>query len=133
MGLLFDALKSSRLTLLHGGGKNSVSHFDRAVREVRTVILYLCTNWRGTKLGKLPSRFGLTRSPLAFERRLKGIMHRELACPSSSLEGWLPAARNRVTSYDIRNHSRHRSVQVVEGLYREADKLTDSMLKGIGF
>lgn len=43
------------------------------------------------------------------------------------------AARNKVPSYDIRNHTRHKSVQTVEGYIREADKLTDSVLKGIGF
>lgn len=43
------------------------------------------------------------------------------------------AARNKIPSYDIRNHTRHKSVQTVEGYIREADKLTDSVLKGIGF
>lgn len=43
------------------------------------------------------------------------------------------AARNKIPSYDIRNHTRHKSVQTVEGYIREADKLTDSVLKSIGF
>lgn len=43
------------------------------------------------------------------------------------------AARNRVPGHHIRQHSRHKSVQTVEGYIREADKLTDSVLKTIGF
>jgi len=43
------------------------------------------------------------------------------------------AARNKIPSYDIRNHTRHKSVQSVEGYIREADKLTNSVLKSIGF
>lgn len=43
------------------------------------------------------------------------------------------AARNRIPGHHIRQHSRHRSVQTVEGYIREADKLTDSVLKTIGF
>lgn len=43
------------------------------------------------------------------------------------------AARSKIPSYDIRQHSRHKSVQMVEGYIREADKLTDSVLKTIGF
>ena len=43
------------------------------------------------------------------------------------------AAWSKVPGYHIRQHSRHRSVQTVEGYIREADKLTDSVLKTIGF
>ena len=43
------------------------------------------------------------------------------------------AARSRIPGYHIRQHSRHKSVQTVEGYIREADKLTDSVLKMIGF
>lgn len=43
------------------------------------------------------------------------------------------AARGRIPSYQIRQHSRHKSVQTLEGYIREADKLTDSVLKTIGF
>lgn len=43
------------------------------------------------------------------------------------------AARNKIPPYDIRNHTRHKSVQSVEGYIREADKLTNSVLKTIGF
>ena len=43
------------------------------------------------------------------------------------------AARSKVPGYHIRQHSRHKSVQTVEGYIREADKLTDSVLKTIGF
>jgi integrase len=43
------------------------------------------------------------------------------------------AARNKIPSYDIRNHTRHKSVQTVEGYIREAEKLTNSILKAIGF
>lgn len=43
------------------------------------------------------------------------------------------AARSKIPSYDIRQHSRHKSVQTVEGYIREADKLPDSVLKVIVF
>ena len=43
------------------------------------------------------------------------------------------AARSKIPGYHIRQHSRHKSVQTVEGYIREADKLTDSVLKTIGF
>ena len=43
------------------------------------------------------------------------------------------AARNRIPGHHIRQHSRHKSVQTVEGYIRQADKLTDSVLKSIGF
>lgn len=43
------------------------------------------------------------------------------------------AARNRIPGHHIRQHTRHKSVQTVEGYIREADKLTDSVLRTIGF
>lgn len=43
------------------------------------------------------------------------------------------AARSRVPGHHIRQHTRHKSIQTVEGYIREADKLTDSVLKTIGF
>ena len=43
------------------------------------------------------------------------------------------AARSKVPGYHILQHSRHKSVQTVEGYIPEADKLTDSVLKTIGF
>ena len=43
------------------------------------------------------------------------------------------AARSKVPGYHIRQHTRHKSVQTVERYIREADKLTDLVLKSIGF
>lgn len=43
------------------------------------------------------------------------------------------AARSRIPGHHIRQHSRHKSIQTVEGYIREADKLTDSVLRTIGF
>ena len=43
------------------------------------------------------------------------------------------AVRSRNPEYHIRQHSRHKSVQTVEGYIREADKLTDPVFKAIGF
>jgi len=42
-------------------------------------------------------------------------------------------ARNKVPGHRIKPHTRHKSTQVLEGYIREADKLTDSVLKEIGF
>lgn len=43
------------------------------------------------------------------------------------------AASKGFTSYRIRHHTRHKSVEVVEGYIREAEKWIDGGLKGVGF
>lgn len=43
------------------------------------------------------------------------------------------AARNKIPGHRIKPHSRHKSTKVLEGYIAEADKLTDSVLKTIGF
>jgi len=114
MGSLFEALmKISRLTLLHAG-KKSVSQLDRAVRECRTVTLYLCTNWRVTRLGNylvVSAYPGPYSSAVSLRAAAEGHCAPGIGChlrtcfSSSAPEGWLLAARTSRNGHSGVRHS----------------------------